>query len=92
MATRTIERAKRGTAGPRLLSRLRLAAEGEVFDGAREERLRLYERRAASGLGIFDGEPATDAVSVYQLGVEAEREEAALAVGAVVTRRPAWAV
>lgn len=90
--SRSIERAKKGRCGPRLVSRLRAAREGEVFDDAREERLRLYEQRFAAGLGIFDGKPAQDAVSVYQLGVEAERDEVALAVGAVVTRRPAWAV
>ncbi len=89
---RSVERAKAGRAGPRLLSRLRLAAEGEVFDAAREERLRLYEQRFAAGLGIFDGKPATDAVSVYQLGVEAEQDELAATLGVRTVPRPGWAV
>ncbi|MCW8141216.1 MAG: hypothetical protein KIT58_20130 [Planctomycetota bacterium] len=92
VTVRSVERAKKGHAGPRLVARLKLAAQGEVFDEAREDRLALYEARAAAGLGIFSGEPATDAVSVYDLGREADQEELAAALGLRTTKRPSWAV
>lgn len=80
---RTIERAKAGRAGPRLLARVRAAFDtGEVFDDAREERLALYEARHDAVLGVFDGLPARDAVSVAQLAIDAEREEGAYAYSA----------
>lgn len=73
MTTRSVERANVGTAGPRVLTRLRAAASsGEVFDAAREERVELMAARYEAGLGIFDGLPARDAVSVAQLAREAE--------------------
>lgn len=73
---RTVERAKRGVVGPRVAARIRAAFNtGEVFDAAREARVALYEARYEAGLGIFDGEPARDAVSVWELAREAEAEE-----------------
>lgn len=92
VTVRSVERAKKGHAGPRLVARLKLAAQGEVFDDAREERLRLYEQRAAKGLSVFDGSPATDAVSVAQLASEADQEELAATLGVRTRPRPAWAV
>ncbi|MCW8138138.1 MAG: hypothetical protein KIT58_04465 [Planctomycetota bacterium] len=92
MTSRSVERARSGRAGPRLVARLRLASEGEVWDQAREERLRLYEQRAAAARSVFDGSPATDAVSVAQLASEADQEEFAAALGVRTRPRPAWAV
>lgn len=92
VTTRSVERAKAGVAGPRVLSRLRLAGEGEVFDQAREERLRLYEQRFARGEGIFDGRPARDGVTPAQLADEAEEEELARTLGVRQVRKPSWAV
>jgi hypothetical protein len=51
------------------LYRVRDGAVVEVLDGAREARLALYAARHEAGVGIFDGEPPTDAVSVHELEV-----------------------
>lgn len=72
MTDRTIHRARSGHVGAKLRMRLQAALAGEVFDAAREERIELYSRRYDAGLSVFDGTPARDAVSVYQLAVEAE--------------------
>lgn len=40
-----------------------------------ERRLEVYTERAARGVGIFSGEPLTDAVTIYDLVAQAEDED-----------------
>lgn len=50
---RTLARAKAGQVSPRMRVRLRLGREGEVFDEAREERVRRYAELVAARGYVF---------------------------------------